>query len=356
MVETKSTAALRLFAQFPGLQERLAWTSIGRWPTPVIPLRAFGAAHGLPSLHLKREDLSHTECGGNKVRGLEFLLAEAQHRGATTLVTWGVAGSHHICRTGWHARNHGLATTALVIDQPRADYVEHNLRFGLAAGVRYLPCSAVTLAPRLGWCLATARLSGSRPLYVPAGGTCPLSCVGQVGAALELADQVAAGALPAPDFLFVSLGSLGTAAGLVLGCKLAGLPTRIVGVVVSFRWYCTPRRVLRLARRTLDLMRRCDAGVPRVPLGGDNLIVFDRALGAGYARPTEAGTNLTRELERLEGLSLEPTYTAKMFDGACQFIRAHDLRHRTHLLWHTYHPVTAPAGVSVPRRLRRYLR
>lgn len=352
------SSALPLFQRLPALAAAVPWRSIGAWPTPVTPARKFAEAHGLASLHLKREDLSHARCGGNKIRGLEFLLAEAERRGAGTIVTFSSAGSHHVCKTAWHARSLGIDTVALVVRQPAAEYVRRNLSAGLAAGATYVPVNYLTLPPKLAWYWMRCRFSrGHRPwMYFPAGGTSPLSCLGHVNAMLELRQQIDAGLLPEPDYLYGALGSLGTLAGLAVGAKLAGLRTRLVGVVVSYRWYCTPGRWARLARRTLRLMRRIDPAVPDLRIDPAELSVVGSALGRGYARFTEAGLRLAEQFHDCEGIRLDGTYTAKALDGALQFIRRRGAANAAHLFWQSYHdmPALSVEQNAPPAALRRY--
>lgn len=353
---------LPLFEAFPGLEAALPWRSIGKWPTPIQHAPDFGKAHGLSHVYIKREDLSHDVCGGNKVRGLEFLLGHVEHIGGPrTLVTLSSVGSHHICRTAWHARQIGADTVAVVVPQAAAPYVRGNLRVGAAAQARYVPANYVTAPPRmLVELLRPANWRGGRPPYfVPPGGTCARACVGHAGAALELARQVRAGEMPEPDFIYVALGSLGTAAGLVLGCKLAGLRSRVVGVTVSYRWFCTPGRIARVARRALRFMRRRDSRVPEVSISAGNIDVVHEALGEGYACFTEAGIRLTGVLQDHESVLLDGTYTAKALDGALQFIARRGAADRVHLFWHTFARMKeeaeeGPMPAGLPAALRRY--
>ena len=197
-------------------------------------------------------------------------------------------------------------------------------------------------------------------MIVPPGGTSPLACLGHVNAGLELARQIDGGACPCPDVIVVPLGSLGTAAGLALGCRLAGLPCRLVGVVAYSRWYCTAGRWARMARRALRLMRRWDRGVPDVRLGRSDLTVISDALGGGYASPTGEGAEVAASLQESEGIELDQTYTAKAMVGGMRYVRRHRHEIRTVLFWQTYQPA-ADATVSnaevaaLPQSLRGYL-
>jgi D-cysteine desulfhydrase len=360
MVEQIASRDLPLVQAYPRLAEAIPWLPIGDWPTPVTQARSFAGAHGLAALYLKREDCSHAECGGNKVRGLEFLLAEAQRRGVGTLVTIGPVGSHHLFRTAWHARRLGIRTVALAIGQPPADYAWQNVLTGLAVGTTYVPANYVTLLPKLLWWLLRARWSGDgRPcMYVPPGGTSPLSCLGHVNAAFELKRSIDEGLLPEPGYLYAALGSVGTMAGLAAGCKLARLKTRLVGVVVSYPWACTPWRWARLARRTLRLMRRHDPTVPNVDILPSELTVIGTALGRGYAHFTESARSLARQFHECEQVPLDGTYTAKTLDGAMQYIRDRRLHDAVHLFWHSYHEMPEPDEAKtalLPRALKRFL-
>jgi len=353
---------LPLFDIYPKLKDSLPWIPLGHWPTPIRHAPTFAAAHGLRSLYLKREDLSHPHGAGNKVRGLEFLLADAKRRGARTIITASSAGSHHICKTAWHARQLGIDTVAVVVHQPPAEYLARNLLLGASVGTKYVPANFLTVVPRtmLQFLLPTWWNRGRPPCWIPPGGTSPLSCIGHASAVFELKRQIDAGLLPTPDYLYVAMGSLGTAAGLAAGCALAGLPTHVVGTVVSYRWYATLGRWARLARRTIRLMRRHDPGIPDAAIDESKLHVVATALGDGYAHVTEPAMVLAKEMHAAEGIGLDGTYTSKALHGAMQFIEAGRLHDRVHLLWHTYHALPrredlAPFAERLPRALRRYL-
>lgn len=337
MLATDSQSTLPIFERFPRLSNSVSWHAIGDWPTPVSPLPNIATAHGLGRLHAKREDLNHATCGGSKLRGLEFLLAHAKKRNAKTIITFGAAGSHHVRTTAWHAGKLGMNTVALVVSQPGADYVRHNLLAGLEAGTRFVPVNVATVGPKFMTQWLRAVLSDHRrPFFIPPGGTSPLACLGHVSAALELKRQTESGILPEPRYIFVPLGSLGTAAGLLVGCKLAGLRSRLVGVAVFSKWYCTPGRCVALARRTLRLMRRLDATVPSLHFARSDVTVVTSALGKGYGHPTDEATELARQIRASDGLELDGTYTSKTLAGALQFLSQIKELDAQSLLWHTY--------------------
>lgn len=350
-----------LFRTFPALADALPRVALGSWPTPVTASPHFAAAHGLTALHVKREDQSHSLCGGNKVRGLELLLADATSRGARTLITMGAAGSHHVCRTAWHAAQLGIRTVAMLVPQAGAEYARRNLVCAASVGAELIPVSYGVVVPALiREMLRPRNWHGAQPPYfIPPGGTCPRSCIGHVNAMFELRDQIDAGVLHEPEFLYVPMGSLGTAAGLLLGARLAELKTRVVGVAVSYHWYCTAGRCARMAMRCLRFMRRFDSSIPEVDLDAGHLDIVHSALGEGYAQFTERSVALARELHHLDGIPLDGTYSAKALAGMMDFILTHRLAPRRHLFWQTYQPLRpslcdASAVDRLPAALRQF--
>jgi D-cysteine desulfhydrase len=349
-----------LFRAYPAVKA-MPWTSIGEWPTPIDPPRAFAKRLDLPHLYIKREDRSHALCGGNKLRGLEFLLGEAAAKGARTILTFGAAGSHHVAKTAWHARQMGMDTVAVVVPQARSTYVRRNILSAASVNTRYVAAQYVTLIPKLAIEYTRLRLrGGGRKLcYVPAGGTSASSILGHVSAALELKEQIKAGVMPEPDYLYVPMGSLGTAAGLMLGLKLAGLKTRVVGVVVSYRWYCTAGRCARMARGSLRLLRRLGADVPELSISADDIELVGTSLGEGYALFTSAAIELARRLHEDDKVALDGTYSSKALHGMRDFIRARGLERSVHLFWNTYAPsphveMNKSLVEQLPRVIRAY--
>jgi len=328
-------------------------------PTPVEPLPLPGLPPG--ACFVKRDDRSCPLYGGNKPRKLEFVLGAAAARGTRRLVTTGGVGTHHGLATTILGRSLGMATTVVCVPQPLTDHVREQLAGMLAFGAEVRFAHGVPgAAARTAWALARASLAGERPLLVPTGGSSALGDVGFVAAAFELAEQIEAGLLPAPAEIYVPVGSGGTLSGLVLGLALAGLRTRVVGVLVTDILPPGARRVAALARATLALLQRLDPSLPAVALDSEAFEIARAQLGAGYGAPTEAG-RAAATIARDAGLALETTYTAKCL--AELIARARDGRSRTPaLFWNTYNSVDyrahAPAGPgreALPGALRTWL-
>lgn len=244
--------------------------------------------------------------GGNKVRKLEWIIPEARRRGSSTVLTVGGIGTHWGLALALYGGRHDLRTVLGLVDQPVDDHVREQLRRIEASGAvvhRYSASNRLRLA-------APYLMARYRPWYVPAGGSNPVGALAYVDVALEIADQVAAGAMPEPATLVVPVGSGGTVAGLALGLRLAGLDrTRVLGVVVNDLLRLDAPAIARLAARTGVLLTK--AGLGRVPeVAADALDLRRDWLGDGYGAPTAAGTaEVARATEA--GLAVEPVYSGK---------------------------------------------
>lgn len=340
-----------LFSRYPLLRAGLSRVPLGLWPTPVERLDGLAERLGVGQLWVKREDVSATPYGGNKIRKLELLLGEALAHGSREVVTFGAAGSNHALATAIYARRMGMAVTTFLTPQPNARYVRRNLLAQVAAGatVRYFEDREAALNAATDHVLEQRERTGSTPYVIPMGGTSPLGVAGVVNAGLELGVQVASGLLPAPDIVYVPFGSMGTAVGVTLGLALAGLPTRVRAVRVVPDSIADKDRARQLAADTIHLLADLDASVPAhegVPLRMD---VVEGFLGDGYASFTRAGMDAIRVARASGGLTLDGTYTGKTLSALAA---ADDLKDAVVLYWHTYNshdmaPLTQNADAAL---------
>ncbi len=304
-----------IFDVLPGLAGRLRFAALGDFPTPVDPLpRSAGIADGVG--FVKRDDLSSSVYGGNKVRTLEVLFARALARGTETIYATGAFGSNHAVATALHAPRVGLRAGALLFPQPASWAALENLRVSAA-----LSFELGALAHWSGLPYAMWRARRAAEVMAPGGATA-WGALGYVSAALELASQIAEARLPAPGTVVVGVGSTCTSAGLLLGFQLAhrlGLgfvkaAPRLVSVRVT-PWPITSRwRITGLARRTSFLLAEL-ASDPSLKLGrgqlGKQLHVDGDYLGAGYGIPTAAGRAAMRDWSEAGLPPLDTTYSAK---------------------------------------------
>jgi D-cysteine desulfhydrase len=307
-----------LFRLHPRLEGRVAWTRLGELPTPVAPLPRLGAHAGHGNLWVKRDDLSSPLYGGNKVRKLEFTLADALRRRRRTVITFGALGSNHVLATTVHGRRLGLSTAGVLVPQPVQEYLRRNVLCDQAAGCRieYVPARAGLPGRALRLTLAVPR-----PYLLWMGGSSRLGVLGYVEAGLEIGAQVEAGLMPEPEYAFVPAGTGGTAAGLILGLALAGLRTRAVAVRVLERTLVNEHVIALMARRAHALLARLDPTVPPVRVEPGHVLMLHGHAGSEYARFTAAGQRAVALARELEGLRLEGTYSGKALAGMMAFLR-----------------------------------
>lgn len=300
-----------LHERFPELRERLPFVRLGDGPSPVRRLEGVDGRGN--DLWVKDEGAYGGPWGGNKVRKLEWVLPDVKRRRRRTVLTFGALATNHGLATALYAREVGLGAALALVDQPVDDHVRAQLERLRASGatLHFTHTRARTVAA-LPWLLA--RHASPLPPYVlPAGGSSPVGALGYVEVALELAEQVRAGELPEPAWAVVAVGTGGTAAGLALGLRLAGLRTRVLAVVVNDLLRLDERMLARLAGRSARLLARRDATLPPgLEAVGASLVVTRDWLGAGYGQATPE-SNLAREVAA--GVGLDPVYTAKAFAG-----------------------------------------
>ena len=304
----------KAFAQ--KIRSAFAPCSLGNWPTPLEARGELARQLGLQELWLKREDLS----GGNKTRGLEFLLAGAAPR--SVFVTIGASGSSHCLALARAALTLGHSAVVALFPQPETD-ASRAIGAAIDATARQVvrASSLVTfpLAAVRAW--RAAQRLGTGPLrWVPGGGADPRAVLGHFLATLELAEQL--DALSHPDAIVVPLGTGGTAAGVALGVAWLGWSTEVIAVRVASRLVANRWRTLRLARQAATLLA----------LRGEIRVRVVDALGKGYGHPTPDGDR-ARALAAEHGVRLDPTYGAKAFSV---LMRRPDLSMQRAVFWHTF--------------------
>jgi len=324
-----------LFLQYPKLSASTPWINLASLPTPVeLFTNQSGGALPIGNLWIKRDDKSNDLYGGNKVRKLEFILAEAQQQGKKKLVTFGAIGTNHGVATTIFCQKLGIKCKILLFDQPITKTVQDNLmlmqHFG--ADLEYKGSLFKTVLS-----FYYSRLFGeSSTYYLFAGGSNLAGCIGFVNAAFELKQQIEQGQLPEPDFIYCPVGSNSTVAGLTLGCKLAGMKSRVIGVRVAPSHLgifpaCTTKSIYTLMAQTYKLLRLKDKSIPAITLPDINL--EEGFYGDGYGHATRSGSEATKLFD-LAGIKLEPTYTAKTAAAVLKHCAAHP--QETILYWHTY--------------------
>jgi D-cysteine desulfhydrase len=300
----------------PAVMPDLPRCALGARDTPLLPAPELGKLVGGPRLFIKRDDLIGFGFGGNKVRALEFLLADALAERADTLLTGAGVQSNHVRATAAAAAYAGLGMIAVYWGAPPGR-VEGNYRLTrlLGAETRFTGAADRASVDRaLAAVAQELRQAGRRPYVIPRGGASARGVVGYMHAAQEIAGQVGAAGLESTVVL-LAVGSGTTLAGLLLGAKRAGLPLRIEGFTVSRPASEARAQVLNLARQAADFI---GGGVH---LTDNDVVIHDGFIGAGYGVPTAEGGEAIRMAARHQGIFFDPTYTGKAFAGYLAHLR-----------------------------------
>ncbi|MFK3790242.1 D-cysteine desulfhydrase [Pseudomonas piscis] len=263
-------------------------------------------------IYIKRDDTPPLAMGGNKLRKLEYLAADALAQGADTLVTAGAIQSNHVRQTAALAAQLGLGCVALLENPTGTDDANYlgngnRLLLELFDAKVELVDNLDQADEQLQALAARLRSNGKKPYLVPIGGSNALGALGYVRAGLELAQQIEDSGLRFAAVVLAS-GSAGTHSGLALGLSEALPQLPVIGVTVSRTEEDQRPKVQGLAERTAELL-----GVP-LPQSF-NVQLWDEYFAPRYGEPNAGTLAAVRLLASQEGLLLDPVYTGKAMAG-----------------------------------------
>jgi 1-aminocyclopropane-1-carboxylate deaminase/D-cysteine desulfhydrase-like pyridoxal-dependent ACC family enzyme len=311
-----------MLASLAALPSALAIT-----PSPVEPLDNLRDALECEArLLVKRDDTIGFAFGGNKVRKMRLVAAQAKASGADTLITTGGVQSNHARVTAAAAARLRMKCI-LVLNGARPAHPTANALLDqlLGAEIRYVR-TREDRAIEMERAADDARTRGAAPYVIPLGASTPLGAAAFVAAISELADQI-----DPPDVIVHASSSGGTQAGLVAGCALAGWPTRVIGISAdesSASLESTVRELLTGLATLLDCGADRFTSVP--------VVVDDSFVGEGYGIPTMASREAVDLAARTEALFVDHTYTAKALAGLIARVRSGVFdKGSTVLFWHT---------------------
>jgi D-cysteine desulfhydrase len=267
---------------------------------------------------IKRDDHTGSELSGNKVRKLEYLMAEALQLQATHVVTCGGEQSNHARATAMAATQLGLKPVLVLRtenpERPPAPTGNILLDRLCGAEIRWISRPAWRDRNRL-MAEEAERIksAGGRPYIIPEGGSNALGSWGYLRATSELVEDLAGIAAPDnPITIVYACGSGGTGAGLVLGWKLLGLSAlgiRVAGIAV-----CDDRAyfVDSIGKICGDFEERWQLDAHVTP---SDIDILDGHVGLGYAKSRPEELQTIRDVCRSDGIVLDPVYTGKAFHG-----------------------------------------
>lgn len=300
-------------ARFPRRRYTVGWT-------PIQKLERLSEILGGSAIYFKRDDmLGLLAGGGNKVRKLEFVVADALGKGAKALITCGAVQSNHCRLTLAAARKEGLECHLVLEERVPGSFKPHgsgnHFLYQLmgAESIRVVPGGSDMLAEME---LAARELKekGISPYIIPGGASNALGALGYVACAEEILAQAFQEGLRV-DKVVCASGSAGTQAGLLVGFwgNNSGIP--VVGINVSRPKEIQEELVWALAKETA-LLAGCNPEIPR-----EEVVCFGEYVGSGYSIPTPQMVEAVQLVARTEGILLDPVYTGKAMAGLLDLVR-----------------------------------
>ncbi len=290
---------------------------LARLPTPLLKLTRFDVQAGAKTIWIKRDELTGTEVSGNKVRKLEFSLAQALSEGCDTIITCGGVQSNHCRATAVLGARLGLQVH-LVLRGERPATIDGNLLLDYLAGatVSYVPDKDYHRHAEIAADLQKEyQRKRKKAFFIPIGASDEIGLWGYVAACRELQQDFQDQKI-SPDAIVVATGSGGTQSGLIVGNALFGLNTSIFAFNV-----CDDAAYFHQkfhADAGAWLMRYA-ASLP-ADFAVANLAVntVDGYVGPGYGKADKEIFDTISLLARTEGIFLDPVYTGKAFHGMLQ--------------------------------------
>jgi len=290
---------------------------LAQTPTPLQPLDRLSDAIGGPRIWVKRDDLTGCAISGNKVRKLEFVLAQAIENGADTIITCGGVQSNHCRATAILGAQLGLKVHLILRGEEPEEKSSGNLFLDQLAGatISHYPVSEYQTLPKLfqQW-EQHYRALGNTPFPIPTGASNGTGAWGYVACAKELACDFQEHQI-SPSLIACATGSGGTQAGLTLGAELFNLAAPVLGIAVcdDAAYFQNKVREDMKAWKT-EYQQSLDV---------EQLVIHVNAehIGPGYAKATPEIFDTIKHLAKTEGLILDPVYSGKAFHGLLQEIK-----------------------------------
>ena len=324
--------------------EKIPRIRIGRLPTPLEKLSNFSKAINAPNLYIKRDDMTGIGYGGNKIRKLEFLLADALSEGVDTIITTGGVQSNFTRETTACATKLGLKTILVLIGDEPEEY-RGNLLLEKLMGAEIHFVSAEDLdegARKAGELMNSIseelEAEGHRCYIMPVGGATPIGCLGFVNAFLEINSQAEEKGIEV-DHLIFATGSGGTQAGLIVGKEMINSDTNIIGIRVGRMFEPFNKMIAEMAEKTGKVL-----GIKK-SFSEKDVITYSDFIGEGYDIPTKEANDAIKLMARTEAIILDPVYTGKAMAGLIGLIEKGEIsRDETVVFWHTGGDIAIFAG------------
>ncbi len=289
---------------------------LGFFPTPLERLSNLGAALGI-ELDIKRDDYTGFGGGGNKVRKLEYLMADACNKQVKVVITTGGHQSNHARMVAAAARKFGMKPI-LVLRGNQPEVYQGNLLLDklFGAELEFLDPEGyfTQIEGAMNAHAATAEARGEKALIIPLGGATPLGALGYVRAIEEMDAQLKSRNQQPPQVIVAPTGSGGTLAGLYVGARQYWPETQIVGISVSAKAAWFQDKISTMAQDCADLLEWPQQWA------AEDIWIEDGFVGTAYGVPSPGGIEAIYRVAQAEGVLLDPVYTGKAMHGLISLV------------------------------------
>jgi len=280
-------------------------------PTPIEKLERLSAEWGGPEIYVKRDDFTGIALSGNKIRKLEFVIADAMEKSADLLITCGGIQSNHARATAVAATRLGMKSY-LILRGEAGSVKDGNELLDLLVGARIKYITPEDYSTRVNEIMAKLaedlRKQGYRPYIIPEGASNDIGAFGYIAATEEIAEQIKQLKLKI-DYVVCAVGSGGTYAGLLLGRRVFNQKYQVIGFNVCDDEAFFVEKVYKISN---DAIKRFDL---HTNIKRENIKIIDGYVGEGYARNRPEEIEFIRHVAQTEGLILDPVYTGKAMFG-----------------------------------------
>ncbi len=307
---------------------------VGFFPTPFHKLERLSALLGV-ELWIKRDDFTGVGLfGGNKIRKLQYFMADAVAKGAEYVFTFGATQSNHAMQTATACRRCGLKPVLYLMSVVEPDeFPRSNLLLDkvLGAEVHIVPPDFGKMISAAREQMAQLEAEGHKCYEIPGGGAAPLGSAAYIEGYCEMAEQAMAAGFK-PDYVFHATGSGGTLAGLMAGHELIGCGAEIHSVLVgNDEPVQYVKNVTELANQALELI-----GVKDVRVTPECFHIETAYYLPGYEQPNPGTDRAIKMLAENEGIIVDPVYSGKAFYGMLDSIESGKIPKGSRVLfWHT---------------------
>jgi D-cysteine desulfhydrase len=280
-------------------------------PTPIQKLERLSEQWGGAEIYVKRDDLTGMALSGNKIRKLEFVIAEARNQGADFLITCGGIQSNHARATAVAATKLGMKSY-LVLRGQEGGEADGNLLLDFLVGAKVKYITPEDYSTRVDEIMAELaeelKKEGNHPYVIPEGASNELGAIGYLAATEEIAMQLQNLKLQF-DYLVCADGSGGTHAGLLLGQKFYHQKYQVIGINVCDDEAYFVDKIGRISKKAIDRFNF------KIDFKEEDVKIIDGYIGEGYALNRQVEIDFIKQVSLIEGLILDPVYTGKALFG-----------------------------------------